>query len=287
MQAAEASGNQTVDLTGQVALVTGGGRGLGPRLAEGLAAAGAAVAITARTTEDIAATAQRITASGGRALAVTADVTNRQAVERLVAEVEQQLGPVDVLVNNAAMNRALDVIWEVDPEQWWGDVEVNLRGPFLCARAVLPHMIARHRGRIINVASGAGLFAMPAMTAYAASKAALINFTNSVAQETKEYGISVFAIHPGTFRSPMAENALESAVMRQWHPWFHELFADGRDDPPERAMQLVVSLASGVADRLSGRFVGVDDDLAAMLVRADDILRDDLHTLRLRVPHAD
>jgi NAD(P)-dependent dehydrogenase (short-subunit alcohol dehydrogenase family) len=274
--------SRQIDLAGHVALITGGGRGLGLLVAQRLAAAGAAVAVVARTRADITATAEHIASAGGKSLAVTTDVTDRQAVDRMVMEVGERLGAVDVLVNNAGLNRALGPVWEVDPEQWWRDIEVNLRGPFLCARAILPSMIARGQGRIINVASAAGLGPLPAATAYAASKAALINFTNTLASETEEHGIKVFAIQPGILRTSMNDYLFDSAVMRQWHPWFHQLYEERREDLPEPALQLVVALASGLADALSGRFIDVDTDIAELVRRAETIVQDDLYTLRLR-----
>lgn len=274
------------DLTRRVAVVTGGGRGLGALFAEGLAAAGMAVVVVARTTAEVQATAQRIRAAGGQALALTADVSDRQAVEQMVAAAEAQVGAVEVLVNNAGLFGAFGPVWEVHPEEWWREMEVNVRGPFLCARAVLPGMIARRRGRIINVASGAGTGPIPAVSAYAASKAALISFTNSLAGETAPYGISVFAINPGTVRTPMNEVARQSPVLAQWHPWFAQLFEEGGDVPAEPAVRLVVALASGQADPLTGRFLDVGDDLTHLVQDAETIRRDDLYTLRLRTPAA-
>jgi NAD(P)-dependent dehydrogenase (short-subunit alcohol dehydrogenase family) len=283
MCATQISGSRSVDLHGQVAIVTGGGRGLGPLLAQGLAAAGAAVAVVARSAPEVTATTQRIQEAGGQALAVAADVTDQQAIERLVSDVEHQFGVVDLLVNNAGLLRAVGSVWEVDPAQWWREVEVNLRGPFLCARAVLPGMIARRRGRIINVASLAGTGPMSLATAYTSSKAALINFTDSLAAETKDCGVSIFAIQPGIVRSSMNDYLLTLPIMRERHPWFHQLFEEGRAHPTELAVGLVVALAAGKADALSGRFISVDDNLDLLVQQAETIVRDDLHTLRLRV----
>src|ERR1700741_212445 len=144
-------------LTGQVAIVTGRGRGIGRAIAQALAQQGAAVTVTARSGEQLAETVALITAAGGRAIAVTADVTDPHAVKRVVTETEQQLGPVDLLVNNAGSASALGPLWEVDPEDWWHDVTVNLRGTLLCTHAVLPGMLTRRRGRIINMASLSGI----------------------------------------------------------------------------------------------------------------------------------
>jgi NAD(P)-dependent dehydrogenase (short-subunit alcohol dehydrogenase family) len=275
----------TADLTGLVALVTGGGRGLGQRFAQALAAAGAAVAVSARTEAELAETVEGIERGGGRAAAVTADVTDRRAVERTVAAVERRLGPIDVLVNNAGRFQALGPLWEVDPDNWWREQEVNLRGPLLCTRAVLPGMLARGRGRIINVASGAGALTRPGASAYSVSKTALLRLTDTLARELDGRAVTVFAIHPGTVRTPMNDHVLQAHAdaLKQWAPWFRKVFVEGRDDPPEPAARLVVALASGRADALSGRFITVRDDLDDLIARADAIARDDLHVLRLRL----
>jgi NAD(P)-dependent dehydrogenase (short-subunit alcohol dehydrogenase family) len=185
------------------------------------------------------------------------------------------------LVNNAAQLRALGEVWQVDPEGWWRDVEINLRGPFLCARAVLPGMLARQTGRIINVASGAGGRPGPGLSGYAASKAALMRLTDSLAAEVAGSGVSVFVVSPGAVRTPGAEYLLASPVVKQWLPGFVKVFADGRDQPPEALARLVVALASGRADMLSGRFLDATSDLDEMVSRADDIRRHDLHALRV------
>ena len=149
--------HQEIDLGGQVAIVTGAGRGLGRAFAEALAGAGAAVAVVARSADQLAETVTLIEQADGCAIAVTADVTDQQAVEHAVAETKRQLGSVDLLINNAGRWQLLGELWEMDPEQWWREIEVNLRGLFLCARAVLPDLVARRCGRIVNMASHAGL----------------------------------------------------------------------------------------------------------------------------------
>lgn len=270
------------ELRDRVALVTGGGRGLGRHFALALARCGAKIAVLARSKEQVAETAVLITNMGGRALALTADVTNQVAVEGAVREVEQLIGPVDVLVNNAGSSRAAGSVWEVDPEKWWRDIEINLRGPFLCSRTVLPMMIERHRGRIINVSSAAGLGPRPGYSCYAASKAALICLTDTLAIETKDYDIGIFAISPGTVRTAMTEYLLQTDEFKRWAPWVYNLFQEGRDDPPTRAEQLVVYIASGKADILSGRFINVYDDVTELVRRSEEIRRGDLYTLRLR-----
>lgn len=271
------------DLSQQVALVTGGGRGIGRAISEALAAAGAAVAVVARSSEQLLETVRRITATGGRALAHTADVTDRQAVEQAVAAIERQFGPVDLLINNAGQAKPFGPLAEIDPDEWWRCLEVNLRGPLLCSHAVLPRMIRRRRGRIINVASGAGTRAIPALSAYVVSKAALIRLTENLAAEVRGQGIQVFAIQPGTVRTAMAKEALASEAGLRWMPWFREIFERGLDVPPDRAAQLVLLLASGRADALTGRFFAVEENVERLLVeQADRVLREDLNVLRLR-----
>jgi NAD(P)-dependent dehydrogenase (short-subunit alcohol dehydrogenase family) len=144
------------ELTGQVAIVTGGGRGISRSAAIGLADAGAAVAILSRTAEQLAETAELIHAQGGRVKTFVADVTDEQYMNAIAADVESSLGPITLLVNNAASGRASGPIWTGDADEWWRDIENNLRGPYLCSRAVLPGMHARQQGRMIDLGRQAG-----------------------------------------------------------------------------------------------------------------------------------
>ena len=271
-----------ISLMGQVAVVTGGGRGIGRAIASALASAGASVAIVARSEHQLNETVDLILASGGRAIAVPADVSEPCAVERMAKKVERALGRVDLLVNNAGEAGPFGPVAEIDPDQWWRCQEVNVRGPLLCSRAVLPSMIARRSGRIINVASGAGTQAIPYLSAYVVGKTALIRLTEVLAGEVAEHGVSVFAIEPGTVRTAMAESALDSEAGRRWLPWFKLIFEEGLDVSPERAAWLVLLLASGRADVLSGRFMTVADDLPGLIKQAETGQLSDLQTLRLR-----
>jgi len=270
------------ELRGQVAIVTGAGRGLGRVTALALARAGVRVGVVARSGEQIAETALEIRKTGGQALAVVADVSDAAAVEHMARQVERTLGPVDLLVNNAATMGPLGPMWEADAGDWWHTLEVNLRGPYLCSRALLPGMIARRRGRIINLATTAATVAVAHMGAYVIAKTALIRFTENLAAELINSGVSVFALDPGTVRTAMSEYVLESEAGKKWLPWFRKLFDRGRDVPAEKAAQLVVQVASGRADALSGRFLGIADDLEKLLGRLEEIKRADLYTLRIR-----
>lgn len=272
-------------ITSNVALITGGGRGLGQAFALALAAHGFQVAVTARTEAEIRATADQITRAGGHAIAIPGDVTSQAAVQHTVARTEAELGPIDLLVNNAGMSRALGVVAEIDADAWWREVEINLRGPFLFAHSVLPGMITRRRGRIINVASAAGLQAIETGSAYSVSKAALIRLSENIALESSSYGIATFAIHPGTVRTPMNAYMHDSDEAGRRSPevqqWFRQLYAEGRDTPIERSVELVLALASGRADALSGCFLNVQDDLDALVSQAEAIQREERLRMRL------
>jgi NAD(P)-dependent dehydrogenase (short-subunit alcohol dehydrogenase family) len=271
-----------IDLSGQVAIVTGGGRGLGRNMAQTLAAAGASVAVVARSPEQLDETVSLITQSGGRAIAIPADVSDWDAVEKMARQVEKDLGAVDLLVNNAAIMTTPGPIWEADPQEWDRVMDINLNGAFLCARAVLPGMVQRRQGRIINVSSGAGLGPIKYGHSYCVSKAALARFTECLAADTNEHGISSFVIEPGTVRTAMAEYLVESEAGRTYLPWFREFVLDGGDVSADLSANLVALLASGKADNLSGRFIQLTDNLDDMILRADTIQKDDLYTLRLR-----
>ena len=204
-------------------------------------------------------------------------------MERAVAETGRQLGPVDLLVSNAGHEGQIGVMWELDPETWWRCMDVNLRGPYLCARAVVPGMIARGRGRIVTTASSTGPKPFPGLSAYATSKTAVIRLCETLAAEVAEHGISVFAIHPGGIKTALTASQFTSDAARKWFPQIYELVAQGwPGQPPEPAAELVVFLASGQADALSGCFIRVDDDVTEMAARAQEIRQDELYTLRLR-----
>jgi NAD(P)-dependent dehydrogenase (short-subunit alcohol dehydrogenase family) len=268
-------------LMGQVALVTGGGRGIGQAIAVELAKAGAAVAVAARTEGQVLETAALIEEVGGQALALVADMTDRQAVAKMLEELKERYGVVDILVNNAGRHHALGPLWQVDPDDWWQDIESNLRSTFLCTRLVLPAMVERQRGRIINVSSGAGNEPRPYSTAYSTVKAAVTRLTENIALSTKDYGIYAFAIHPGSVRTEMADYLIESEAGQRWVPEFRTIYAE-TEIAPQQAAQLTVFLASGKADALSGRFINVYDDVNELLQQSEQIQKEQLYTLRLR-----
>lgn len=202
----------------------------------------------------------------------------------MVAEVEHQLGPVDLLVNNAAVISPLGPSWTVDPDEWWHLFEINVRGSFLCAHAVLPSMVARRRGRIVNVASGVGLDGSPPPfgSAYGTSKAAIVRLTEALAVETAEHGIAVFAINPGWMSTAMTDYLAQSEAGQQWTPWAPSVFGTEAHVPIERSADLVLTLALGKADILTGRYVDIFDDIETTIGRAEEIRQNDLYMMRLR-----
>ncbi|MGH3713828.1 MAG: SDR family NAD(P)-dependent oxidoreductase [Micromonosporaceae bacterium] len=276
-----------VNLGGSVALVTGGGRGFGRVVARELAAAGAAVAVTGRTPEPLADAVQEIKSSGGTGFAVPMDVADPEAVAAGVAVVADQLGPIDLLVNNAGCNGPLGPQWEVDQSLWWHTVEVNLRGVALCSAAVLPSMVERGRGRVVNVVSHAGVFRWPHMSAYSVSKAAVIKLTENQAYEARRYGVAVFAVHPGVLRIGLAEEVLgfdgpEGSYEAKMSDWLERQFEAGNVVEPETGARLIARLAGGDADVLSGRYLVATDDVDQLLADAASITAEDRLLLRLR-----
>ena len=239
------------------------GAASGAGIALELTAAGARVAVVARTREQVEATAAE---TGG--IAIEADVSKRDDVERMVARAEEELGPLDVLVNNAGIALWEGSAWELEPEEWWHVLEVNVLGVYLCCRTVIPGMIARGGGRIVNVASGAAYLPGSRSTAYSASKAAVHRFSETLATQLEPHGIPVFSISPGLVRTELIGDTFGDDA-----PW----------TPPELAPRLVRALASGRLDALAGRYLHAEhDDIDDVTARAEEIVAADLNAIRLR-----
>ena len=249
------------ELDGQVALVTGGGRGIGANIARELVAAGARVAVAARSSDELEALALEI-----ETYPVVADVSSRESVDAMVRAVESGLGPIDVLAANAGINAQEARAWEADPDEWWRVFEVNVLGVYLCCRAVIPGMLERGRGRIVITGSGAAYLPGSANSAYSASKAAVWRLGDVLARQL-EGRIPVFVISPGLVRTRMTTWAGDDA------PW----------TPPKLAPQLVRVLASGRADALSGRYIHAEhDDIEDLISHSDEIREADLNAIRLQ-----
>jgi NAD(P)-dependent dehydrogenase (short-subunit alcohol dehydrogenase family) len=241
-----------------VALVTGGGRGIGADIARELAGDGWSVVVAARSRDQIEGVAAEV---GGRAVEV--DVADSTSVDAMIAEV----GDVDLLVANAGIGGRDGHTWELDPEEWWSVLEVNVLGVHLCCRAVIPGMLERGRGRIVITGSGASYLPGASSTPYPTSKAAVCRYAETLANELRGR-IPVFVISPGLVQTEMtAGNFPDDA------PW----------TPPELAPQLVRVLASGRADALAGRYIHAEhDDIEDLIRRADQIVENDLNAIRLQ-----
>jgi NAD(P)-dependent dehydrogenase (short-subunit alcohol dehydrogenase family) len=260
-------------LAGQVALVTGASTGIGRHLAEGLAARGAVVAGLARSGDRLTAAMSEVAeATGAGTLAVAADVTDRASVQAAVERVVGELGQVDLLVNNAGLIDEFEVpLWEADPDQWWDVVTSHVKGGFLLCRAVVPWMVLRNRGRIVNLASGMSVRARPEYSAYSVAKTALMRMTEALAGGLEGTDVRAFDVAPGVVETDMTR------AMPMWRG-----FTDWT--PPEKVVALVAAIAAGELDAWSGRFLraGVDD-VDALTGRTPE---GDARQLRLR-PHGD
>ncbi|MFJ9694587.1 SDR family NAD(P)-dependent oxidoreductase [Kitasatospora sp. NPDC101183] len=265
----------TGSLQGQVALVTGAGRGIGREIAIGLAAEGMAVGLVGRTHETLTDTLKECVKRGARGVAVTADVTRPGSVREAVRVVERDLGPVDLLVNNAGMVDKAEVpIWETDANQWWQVIETNLRGPYNLLRCVLPGMVQRRGGRVVNLNSGFALRPDGEYTAYATSKGALLQLSDNMADSLARHGVVVLDISPGAVATDMTAGMPMFRGMKTWGsiPYM---------------VAVTVDAARGRFDGLHGRFIHAGrDDLEELVNRAEEIRATDARTLRLR-PYKD
>jgi NAD(P)-dependent dehydrogenase (short-subunit alcohol dehydrogenase family) len=252
-------------LRGHIALITGATGGFGRAYARALADAGGRVALVGRRQSAVEHLLMEILDAGGDARAFVADITDAGAAPRIVADVERELGPVDILVNTAGVAGPIGPFVETSIDEWWETFDVNVRGPALWCRAVVEGMMARRRGRIINVASGAGTRPIVYFSAYVSSKAALIRFSETLALEVAHANVRVFSIQPGTARTAMTEAITEDDSVRRWAPWLVEIFEKGQDITPEHSARFVLRLARGDADALNGRFLNVRDDLDALV----------------------
>ncbi len=264
-----------------VAVVTGGGTGIGRQIALALSAAGAKVAVLGRRKHTLDETVTEIGVAGGVAHAASVDLTDQIATDKAFAEVDNLLGGVDVLVNNAGAFRAIGPIWEVDPELWWSDVETNMRSTFLCTRAVLPSMIERGSGRVINMIGGGAAAPLPPGSGYSVSKTGVMRLTECVSATLDDTGVVCIAMAPGLVRTDMTDYQLSSQAGRTHLPNLAKRFEQGDFLPPNRAAELAVAIAEGKFDQLRGRAVSATEQLADISTAIPEILERDLRTLRL------
>ena len=253
-------------LTGKVALVTGGGRGIGRETALAMAQAGAFVAVAARSKVEIDQVAQEIEARHGTSLSCPVDVSDVESVERMMDLVWQEWGSVDILVNNAGVIEPIGMAWKVEAQEWIRAITVNLGGVYLCSRAFVQRLLRdkeleRRSAKIINVSTGAAQRVQPGCSAYCASKAGIDHFTRVLAAELEGHGISVNTVYPGMVDTQMMER-LRSADPERFpeSDRFNAMYTQGGLRHPSEVAQLITWLASPLADDLNGEIVRLDDE---------------------------
>ena len=247
-----------VNLEGKVALVTGASRGIGAAIANRLAMAGAKVAINYNTSAEAAAAVMRsIDEAGGTAMLVDADVSRQSDAENAVKSVVDNWGAIDILVNNAGINRDR-LLLRMKPEDFDAVLDVNLRGAFLCTRYVMPHLIKKRHGRVINMSSVVGLSGNPGQANYAAAKAGLVGFTKAVAREVASRNVTVNALAPGYITTGMVED-LSDEKRKQ----ILDRIPMGRFGSAEEVAETVVFLSSDGAGYITGQVITIDGGLIA------------------------
>lgn len=255
-----------MNLTHQVALVTGSGSGIGRAIALEFARQDMRVVCCGRRLDRLEETVRQIEQAGGTGLPVKADITSAADVDRMMGIILDRFGRLDVLFNNAGSFNAIGASWEVDPEVWWNDVTINLRGPMLTSRAALRVMTKQDSGVIINMNGGGATYPLPGGSAYGSSKAALLRYTETLARELERVGshVLVVAMGPGLVKTEMTQLQVDSEAGRKWIPSTAECFEQGKVRAPEDCARSTVELLRCINPTFNGRIFGVGMDFAAL-----------------------
>jgi 3-oxoacyl-[acyl-carrier protein] reductase len=262
-------------------LITGASRGIGQALAETLALAGAGVVLLARDGAKLAEVASRISGRGGRAVTVVGDVTDPKATATAVKEARRSLGDIEVLVNAAGIQPPIGLFADNCLEAWERTIQVNLMGPVRAIHAVLPGMMTRGQGKIINFSGGGATAPRPRFSAYAASKAALVRLTETLAVELEPYNIQVNAVAPGAVNTRMLDEILEAGDKAGAE--YHQAQERARNGgtPVELVCELVRFLASQASGSLTGKLISAPHDPWREWVgKGDEINKTPLYTIR-------
>jgi NAD(P)-dependent dehydrogenase (short-subunit alcohol dehydrogenase family) len=258
----------STELQGQVAVVTGSGRGFGKAIAEGLAAAGAAVVISSRTQSEIDATVKSIEGAGGTALGHIADVTKLTDVQGLRAAAEAKFGHVTLAVHNAGVPWPFGPTWLVDPARWWGAQQVHVLGAMHVINTFVPGMVDRHNGRVVVISSAGGTRVAPYLSGYGVAKNTQIRLIEFLGHEGHEAGgVAAFAVHPGDELTGISDLTMNDPDAQRWLPWFvehlHSKIGEDSSAGFKACADLIVKLGTGRYDRLSGQYLTPFEDLDA------------------------
>ena len=248
-------------LQGQVALITGGGRGIGAAAAELLAQAGASLVLTARSEEEIDTVAARIRKAGGKAIAVPCDVSDFGQIEEVIDAALTEFNRLDILVNNAALVWPVEEVADSDPDEWAYNIHVNLVGPYNLARQVLPVMLVKGYGRILNITSGAAKGGFVGMSAYSAAKAGLDAFTRTLAVETVGTGVMVNGLNPGTIDTEMQADlrSVDTEGTKIDLSQFHTAYESGKLGSPAATAKQIYWLVGPWGRNETGKIFSAGD----------------------------
>jgi NAD(P)-dependent dehydrogenase (short-subunit alcohol dehydrogenase family) len=278
------------DLTGRGAIITGANRGLGRVMAEHFVRAGASVLLAARDAKllrEVHADLSSLAKGAQKVLALPVDVSDQKACDALVAKAIAELPNFCILVNNAAIHGAKGVLEQGDWDQWVQTIQINLLAPVYLSRCVIPHFKQGGYGKIINLSGGGATSPMPRMSAYAASKAALVRTTETLAVELKDSHVDVNAIAPGAMNTRMLDEVLNAGPAVIGEETYRKAIKQ-RDEggaPPEKAAALAVFLASKESDGITGRLISaVWDDWQNLPDKKELLAKSDVYTLRRIVP---
>ena len=249
-------------LQNKVAIVTGGGRGIGEAIALAFAREGARLAIASRTRTELEQVAARIHKLGGQVQVIPADVSNRHDVARLIETTFTTYGAIHILVNAAGVYGPIGPVWDIDADEWIRAIQINLFGTFMCCHAVLPHMIEHRRGKIVNFSGGGATSPLPRFTAYGVSKTAVVRMTETLAEEVKEFNIQVNAVAPGAVDTQMQDQVLAAGDRAgDLLSRIRRLRETGEGGVPrELPAELVVFLCAEDSDGLTGKLIAAPYD---------------------------
>jgi len=258
-------------LQGQVAIITGAGRGIGAAAAARLAVGGAKLVLAARTEDEVESVAARLRQQGAQALAVPGDISDPEIIEEIVETALEQFNRVDILINNAGVIWPLEEIAEADPDEWAYNIAVNLIAPFSLVRNILPVMIDQEYGRILSISSGAASTPVAGASAYCAAKAGLDMMTRVLALEVAGTGISANVLHPGEVDTALQEDirSIDTTGTRLDTSYFHDLHERGRLRPPAEAAELIYWLVGPWSRGRSGEIFTTQDAAWMQQVRGD------------------